>query len=75
MQSVLNSHFAATSTISSGTGFDLGGANGTARGQVTDAICAKFSLCTNVNDQFRYRVRFGRNKWFGAGSGDGCNLC
>jgi hypothetical protein len=37
---------------------------------VTDAICAKFSLRSNVNDQFRYRVRFGRSKWHGAGSGD-----
>jgi hypothetical protein len=58
MQSALNSHFAATSTISSGTGFNLGGTNGAVRGQVTDAICAQFSLCSNVNAQFRYRVRF-----------------
>jgi hypothetical protein len=70
MQSVLNFHFAATSTISSGTGFDLAGTNGAVRGQVAQAICAKFSLCSNVNDQFRYRVQFGRNKWGGAGLGD-----
>lgn len=36
---------------------NLAGSGGAVRGQVTDALCAKFSLCNNINNKFSDLLR------------------